>query len=329
MKTTGVDACPTTTNHQLARHVRRASRPVPAFSRSLLVCAASILLSTIALAQTIQVDVNVVNVLCTVRDQRGALITGLQQGDFEILEDGAPQQIRYFARDTDLPLTIALLVDVSGSVRKFVQAEKSAAVQFLREVLRPTDQALLTGFSSTIVEWQDFTSSVPALEAALGSMHAVPFRGMPKDGQPMPTTLLYDAMGSTVLSKLKGVPGRKTIVVISDGVDLGSRNALEAVVQAAKLTNTIVYGICYPTGRDPGCSYLKSLAQPTGGRMFELGPKSSLSAVFAAIQDELRSQYSLGYTSSDARRDGSFRKLQVKVHGEGLRAFSRKGYFAE
>jgi VWFA-related protein len=291
------------------------------------VCALFFGLTSVA-AQTIQVDVNVVNVLCTVRDPHGALITTLKQDDFEVRENGGLQQIRYFTRDTDLPLTIALLVDVSGSVRRFVQAEKGAAIQFLREVLRPNDQALLTGFSSTIVLWQDFTSSLPMLESALGGMHAVPFRGLPKDGLAMPTTLLYDAMGSTALSKLKSVSGRKTMIIISDGMDLGSRNTLDAAVQAAQITNTIVYGICYSTGRESGCGYLKSLAQPTGGRMFELGPKSSLSVVFAAIQDELRSQYSLGYVSTNPARDGSFRKLQVKVHAGGLRAFSRKGYYA-
>jgi VWFA-related protein len=280
-------------------------------------------------AQTIQVDVNVVNVLCTVRDQHGALITSLKQEDFEVRENGGLQQIRYFARDTDLPLTIALLVDVSGSVRRFVQAEKSAAIQFLREVLRPNDRALLTGFSSTMVLWQDFTSSVPRLETALEGMHAVPFKGLPKDGLPMPTTLLYDAVGSTALSKLKDVSGRKAMVIISDGLDLGSRNTLDAAVQAAQRTNTIVYGICYSTGRESGCSYLKALAQPTGGRMFELGSRSSLSAIFAVISEELRSQYSLGYVSTNPQRDGSFRKLQVKVRPDGLRAFSRKGYYAD
>ena len=205
---------------------------------SLPACAVFLSFAILA-AQTIQVDVNVVNVLCTVRDQRGALITTLRLDDFEILENGGVQQIRYFARDTDLPLTVALLVDVSGSVRRFVQAEKGAAVQFLREVLRPGDQALLTGFSSTIVQWQNFTASLPLLESALQNMHAVPFRGLPKDGSPMPTTLLYDAMGSTALSKLKGVSGRKAMVIISDGLDLGSRNTLDAAVQAAQLTNTI------------------------------------------------------------------------------------------
>jgi len=293
-----------------------------------ITCAVWLFLASLG-AQTIQVDVNVVNVLCTVRDRRGALVTSLKQDDFEVRENGGLQQIHYFARDADLPLTVALLVDLSGSVRRFVQSEKGAAVQFLRQVLRPTDQALLSGFSSTIVLWQDFTSSVPLLEKALGHMHAVPFRGFPKDGGPMPTTLLYDAVGSTALSKLKGVSGRKAMIIISDGMDMGSRNTLEAAVETAQITNTIVYGICYSAGRESGCGYLKSLAQPTGGRMFELGPKSSLSAIFASIQDELRSQYSLGYVSTNPARDGSYRKLQVKVRADGLRAFSRKGYYAQ
>lgn len=145
----------------------------------------------------------------------------------------------------------------------------------------------------------------------------------------MPTTLLYDAMGSTALSKLKTVSGRKTMIIISDGFDQGSRNTLDAAVQAAQITNTIVYGICYSPGRESGCSYLKSLAHPTGGRMFELGPKSSLAEIFTNIQDELRSQYSLGYVSTNPARDGSFRKLQVNLHPSGLRAFTRKGYYAE
>jgi VWFA-related protein len=140
------------------------------------------------LLSQIRVDVNVVNVLCTVRDSRGALIRDLTKDDFEIRENSKPRTIRYFARDTDLPLTIALLVDVSGSVRGFLKSEKQTAVEFFRAVLRKQDQALITGFSSTIVRWRDLTPSLPALSDALAGMHAVPFKGLPKDGGPMPTT---------------------------------------------------------------------------------------------------------------------------------------------
>lgn len=279
--------------------------------------------------EPIKVDVNVVNVLCTVYDKQGALVKDLAQNDFEIRENGEPQQIRYFARETDLPITVALLVDVSGSVRRFVQAEKETAVQFFHDVLRPQDQALLTGFSSTIVLWRDFTPSVPLLAEALAGMHAVPFKGLPKDGGPMPTTLLYDSVSSTAAGKLKRVAGRKAMVIISDGIDIGSRSSLETAVQLAQTANAIVYSICYPNGRERGCSFLHSLSEPTGGRMFDLASKTPLADIFRIIQEELRSQYSLGYVPTNPARDGSFRKLQVKVERKGMKVLARKGYYAE
>src|SRR5579872_5394008 len=220
--------------------------------------------------QTIKVEVNVVNVLCTVHDRQGKLATNLKKEDFEILDNGEPQPIRYFARDTDLPLTIALLVDVSGSVNRFVQSEKATAVRFFKEVLRPGDKAMLTGFSSTVALWRDFTAEVTELQAGLEEMHAIPFRGLPKDGGPMPTTLLYDAVTSTEVNKLKSVAGRKTLVIISDGLDLGSRASLDMAVRAEQTTNTIVYSICYPNPHESGCFYLKSLSDPTGGSVFDL-----------------------------------------------------------
>jgi VWFA-related protein len=277
----------------------------------------------------IRVDVKVVNVLCTVYDNRGALVKDLGKEDFEIRENGKPRTVRYFARETDLPLTIALLVDVSGSVRKFLQAEKETAVAFFRETLRPQDQAMLTGFSSTVVLWRDFTPSVPLLRDALAGMHAVPFKGLPKDGGPMPTTLLYDAVSSTATNKLKGVSGRKAMVIISDGIDIGSRASLEAAVRQAQTANAIVYSICYPNEHQSGCGYLKSLAEPAGGRMFDLGANTPLAEIFRIIQDELRSQYSLGFVPDDAAGDGVFRKLQVRVRRKGMRVLARKGYYAQ
>src|SRR5258707_2770440 len=131
---------------------------------------------------SIKVDVDVVNILCTVRDQRGALVTDLKQEDFMVFENGKPQQIRYFARETNLPLTLALLLDVSGSVSRFVELEKNTAARFLEAVLRPDDQALLMGFSSTIILWQDLTPSRPLLNAALQRLRAVPFKGLPGEG---------------------------------------------------------------------------------------------------------------------------------------------------
>ncbi len=288
-----------------------------------------LLIGIASLRGQIRVDVKVVNVLCTVYDNRGALVKDLAKEDFELRENGKPQAIRYFSRETDLPLTIALLVDVSGSVRKFLQAEKETAVEFFRKVLRPQDQAMLTGFSSTVVMWRDLTPSVPLLRDALQGMHAVPFKGLPKDGGPMPTTLLYDAVSSTATNKLKNVSGRKAMVIISDGIDIGSRTNLEVAVRQGQTANVIIYSICYPNEHESGCGYLKSLSDPTGGRMFDLRAKTPLSEIFRTIEDELRSQYSLAFVPEDTPRDGSFRKLQVTLKRKGMRVLARKGYYAE
>ena len=279
-------------------------------------------------AAPIRVDVNVVNVLCTVSDKRGALITDLKKEDFEIREDGRKQEIRYFARDTDLPLTIAMLMDVSGSVREAIEAEREAAGRFFDSVIRPTDHALLLGFSSTLVLWQDFTSSIARLRSALAALHAVPFHGLPRDGGPMPGTLLYDAVYQTALGKLKGVPGRKMMLIVSDGLDNGSRMHMEEAIEAVQSTNTIVYAICYDQ-KFFGCEYLKSLSEPTGGRMFNVGKKrASLNEIYQTIEDELRSQYALGYAPTNQEHDGKFRKLAVKVDSRGLRVSVRRGYYA-
>ncbi len=276
----------------------------------------------------IRVDVDVVNVLCTVKDKRGALITSLRKQDFEIRENGRKQEIRYFTRDTDLPLTIAMLMDVSGSVRQAIESERVAAGRFFDTILRPADHALLLGFSSTMVLWQDFTNSTPRLREALKSLHAVPFRGLPPEGQPMPGTLLYDAVHQTAMIKLKGVPGRKMMLIVSDGLDNGSQLHMDDALKAVQETNTIVYAICYDQ-KYFGCDYLKNLTEPTGGRMFDASKKrQSLEEIYAAIEDELRSQYAIGYVPGNQEHDGKFRKLSVKVAPKGLRVSVRSGYYA-
>jgi VWFA-related protein len=279
-------------------------------------------------AGPIRVDVNLVNVLCTVSDKRGALITDLKKDDFEIRENGRKQEIRYFARETDLPLTVAMLMDVSGSVREAIEAEREAAGRFFDAVIRPTDHALLLGFSSTLVLWQDFTSSTVRLRSALAQLHAIPFHGVPHDGGPMPGTLLYDAVYQTAMGKLKGVPGRKMMLIVSDGLDNGSRMHMDEAIEAVQSTNTIVYAICYDQ-KFFGCEYLKALTEPTGGRMFNAGKKrESLGEIYQTIEDELRSQYALGYVPTNQEHDGKFRKLAVKVASRGLRVSVRRGYYA-
>ena len=274
----------------------------------------------------IKVDVDVVNVLCTVHDREGLLVRDLKKDDFKIFEDGRPEQIRYFAQETDLPLTVALLLDVSGSVRWFVDDEKLAAAKFLEQVLRPQDHSLLVGFSSTIVLWQDLTSSVPLLQIALKRLRSVPFRGLPPLGEAMPSTLLYQAVQKTALDKLNAVSGRKVMIIISDGLDNGSPVHMEQVLEAVQSTNTIVYSICFESGFS-GCSFLKDMAVPTGGRIFR-AKKIPVATIFQIIESEMRSQYAIGYVSTNPAHDGTFRKLQVKVRPKGMKAAVRKGYYA-
>jgi VWFA-related protein len=274
----------------------------------------------------IKVDVEVVNVFCTVHDHRNALVRDLKQDDFNIFEDGRPQEIRYFAQENNLPLTVALLVDVSGSVHWFVEDEKRAAAKFLEQVLRPDDRALLVGFSSTIILWQDLTSSTQLLGAALEKLRSIPFKGLPPLGVPMPSTLLYDAVQKTAEAKLKPLSGRKVLIVLSDGLDNGSSMHLDSVLEAVQATNTIVYGVCFESGFS-GCSFMKDMSDPTGGHTFHV-KKIPVAKIFETIEQEVRGQYVLGYVSTNRAHDGTFRKLQVRVGPKGLKVSARKGYFA-
>src|SRR5262249_8849064 len=144
--------------------------------------------------------------------------------------------------------------------------------------------------------WQDFTSSAALLRTALERLRPVPFRGLPAAGDPMPSTLLFDAVYETAGGKVENAAGRKVRVVSSDGLDHGSRIRLDAATRQVQAMNTVVYGICYatPQGGSFGCDYLKNLSEPTGGRMFQAGKKTSLSQIFQTIQEEMRSQYALG-----------------------------------
>ena len=144
----------------------------------------------------------------------------------------------------------------------------------------------------------------------------------------MPSTLLYDAIGATAAGRLQNVAGRKAMIVISDGIDIGSRQTLQRAVRAVQSANAIVYSICYPNPHENGCGFLNALSEPTGGRMFPVTPETTLSAIFSVIEEELRSQYSLGYVSSNPSPDGSYRKLQVQIRPKGLRVEARKDYYA-
>jgi VWFA-related protein len=295
---------------------------------------AQILLNPPPNASVITVDVDLVNVLCSVRDKHGAYIKDLSKDDFEIKEDGRRQEIRHFAREVDSPLTVALLLDVSGSVSAIIGTEKAAASRFFSEVLRPGDKALLVGFAQVIAVWQEFTPSAARLAEALD--RAGPFVMTPGQTEYLPRggTLLYDAVNLVARDRLTKQPGRKTMVLITDGEDNGSLVNLETAAKAAQQSDAVVYGIHYvDDGRTSprkaaGLSNLEKLAAPTGGRTFHVSRKTPLEAIFETIQEEMRSQYGLGYKSTNPLTDGGYRRLEVKSSRTCLKVQVRAGYYA-
>lgn len=291
---------------------------------------------------SISVDVNVVSVLTSVRDKKGTLIPTLTKDDFTILEDGKPQTIKYFTRETDLPLTIGLLVDVSGSQRNLISIEQSAASQFFSQVLRKKDLAFLLMFGEEAELLQDYTGSPRLLTEGLNQLrvssgvqgiHPGP---VPTISQPR-GTVLYDAIYLAANEKLKGEVGRKVICVITDGVDQGSRMTLNQAVEAAQKADAVIYSIDYS---DPGAyggfgfgigggeGSLRKMSDETGGHMYKVDRKHSLDQVFQELQDEMRSQYMIGYTPLNEAKDGSYRKIDIKLGSKDLKPQARKGYYA-
>jgi len=288
----------------------------------------------------IKVDVSVVSVLCSVRDGKGRLVSNLDKADFEIREEGKPQSILYFARETTLPLTLGLLVDSSISQQNLIAKEQAAAAKFFRQVLTPKDAAFLISFDISVDLLQDVTGSVGMLENALGAIQARGTGPQGGIGDPFPTgatggTHLYDAVFLGATDVLQREAGRKALILISDGQDQGSKITRDRAIEAAQRTDAILYGILYVDrdfygygGGYSGESTLKKMAEDTGGRLFRANNDRELTGAFQQISDELRSQYSLGYVPSNAAHDGSYRKMDVRVKRGGLRVQARKGYYA-
>ena len=292
---------------------------------------------------TIKVDVDVVNILASVRDKRGGLIANLEKNDFTVLEDGKAQTIKYFTRETDLPLTIGLMVDVSRSQENLIGIERSAASQFLSQVLRKKDEAFLISFGEEAELLQDYTNSARLLNAGLDQLRVSSGVGGLGPG-PVPTasqprgTVLYDAVFLAATDKLRGEVGRKVIVVITDGVDEGSRKTINQAVEAAQKADAVIYSIDYSDpvfygrmgswGGGGGEGALHKLSDETGGRVYKVDRRHTLEQVFKELQDEMRSQYSIGYTPINDTKDGSYRRLEIKLASKDLKAQARKGYYA-
>ncbi len=289
----------------------------------------------------IKVDVNLVNVLCSVRNKNGGLVGNLEKQDFTLLEDGKQQEIKYFTRETDLPLTLGLLVDVSGSQERLIETERRAAQQFFAAVLHKKDEAFLISFGAEAELLQDSTGSLKLLQEGLGQLHlSVPVGGIHPG--PVPTmqstagTILYDAVYLASNENLKNEVGRKAIILITDGVDTGSKVSRDKAVEAAQKADAIIYSIFYQDaaaygpfgGGGQGEAELRRMSDATGGRVFHIDRRTTLDDAFKDIQEEMRSQYALGYSSTNSKRDGSYRKLEIRMSNKDQKVQARKGYYA-
>lgn len=308
-----------------------------------------LLLSPVLFAQdepTIKVDVNLVNIFCSVHTKQNGLVGNLEKKDFQIFEDGKEQEIKYFTRETDLPLTIGLLIDTSESQRRLLDIEKRAAYQFFAKVLRQKDLAFLIQFGAEAELLQDDTNSPRLLQDGLNQLHmSVPVGGLHPG--PVPTqqnmagTILFDAVYLAANEKLKTEVGRKTMVLITDGVDTGSKISKDKAIEAAQKSDSIIYSIDYEDpsaygggfgviriGGGQGEGDLRRMSTETGGRVFKVDRKNSLDDIFRDLQEEMRSQYSIGYVPTNPAKDGSFRKIEIRVSNKDYKVQARKGYYA-
>jgi VWFA-related protein len=337
-------------------------------------------------AAPIAVDVKVVTMLASVRDKHGKLIPGLTKDDFVLEQDGHAQAIKYFAHETDLPLTLGLLVDTSGSQRRVLDQERAASRTFVDHVLREDrDKAFLIHFDREVELLQDLTPSRQKLEAALEQVGAPQFSqtsssgsnggsgsgdpgsggGHGRGGRGGGGTLLYDAIFLASDELMKKQHGRKAIIVLSDGVDRGSKESLQEAIESAERADTLVYSILfadkeaygnssggfggprmgggmggggmgrggggYPRRteepRPDGKKILEQISRETGGRFFEVTKKQTVDDIYTAINEELRNQYSLGYTPEKDDAGSGYHKIQLTTKQKDLIVQTRDGYF--
>lgn len=339
---------------------------------------------------TISVKVKVVNVLASVRDKHGEVVPNLDQADFVLEEDGKPQTIRYFAHQTDLPLTLGLLVDTSLSQRRVLDEERSASRSFVTRMVREDrDKAFVIHFDHEVELLQDLTSSHEKLEAALDDLNTPQLHNpnnSPNGGSQQPPdpdpgsgqqrggygrghghggqhwggagTLLYDSVYLAADEVVKKQEGRKALVILSDGVDMGSKESLEYAIETAQRSDVVVYSILFKDddqsgsygrpgygggmgrhggmGRYPqqqqrpdGKKILERISKETGGRMFEASKKQSVEQIYAQIEDELRHQYNLGFTPDNAGLAAGYHKIQLTAKKKDLTVQTRDGYYGD
>ena len=296
--------------------------------RGMCVCLCVLALAAALAAQepvtTIHVDVKLVSIFVNVTDKNGALVGDLTKDDFAVQEDGRPQQIAVFERQSELPLNLTLAIDTSGSVRKDMSQEAAAARRFAHAILRPQDQMSVLQFATDVRELTPFTNKLAVIDRGLGELHS-DF-----------STALYDAicLGS---EKLGGKDGRKVLVLISDGDDTAKNSTYAQALEAALRNEVMIYSLIdvpieASAGRDLGGEHaLITIAEQTGGKYFYVSD-GGLDKAFAKVSDDLRTQYLIGYYPHKQAPGTSFHRLTVTIPRAAPDEFNirnKTGYFAD
>ena len=320
----------------------------------------------------ISTEVKIVTVYAAVRDKHGKIIPNLNQSDFALQEDARPQTVKYFARESDLPLTLGLLVDTSLSQRRVLDQEKSASYSFFDHILREDkDKAFLIHFDREVELLQDLTASREKLRAGLEQLDTPSLsnaragsgggsgRGHGHGGAGG-GTLLYDSIYLASNELMKKQHGRKALIILTDGVDHGSKESLNTAIASAQRADTAVYSILFADedaygnggrggygghggygggGRGGGGRYpqqdrpdgkkvLERISKETGGQLFEVKKKLSIEQIYAEIEEELRNQYSLAYTPDRPGDDATYHLIHVTVSQKDLIVQAREGYYS-
>jgi VWFA-related protein len=294
----------------------------------------------------LKVNVNVVQLFFNVKDKHGALIPNLTKDDFDIAEDGKPQTVKYFTAESNLPLTIGMLIDSSGSQRNVLDMEKEVGGAFLHQILTDKDEAFVLDFNVDATLVQDFTRDIHRLQKAMNSVKINSGVTMPTlpgaGGGPVPTaasagTVLFDAVYLSSHDVLAKEVGRKAMILLTDGQDEGSRLKLVDAIEAAQKADSIVYVLLCADrgfygsiqgGLYSGEGDMRKLTEQTGGRVINVGNKfDKLKEAFDQIAAELRSQYNIGFTPTNTKQDGTYRKLEIKSK-QNYKIQARAGYYA-
>jgi len=272
--------------------------------------------------------VKVVNLLATVQTKRGDIVRDLSKDDFVLTEKGRRQAIQYFAQESDLPLTLGLMVDTSMSQEKVLDAEKRASFRFLDSVLRENkDKVFVLQFDIAVWVRQGLTSSRRELEDALSLVDTQTREDLQRFGG---GTLLCDSVVKAAHDIMRGQQGRKAMIILSDGEDVNSHANLEEAVDAAVRSETLIYAILFASSRSLGTGrgVMQRLARDTGGGFYEVSKKQTIERVYQLIQEELRSQYSIGYVSDEPVKIPEYRRIQLATKDKTLVVRSRDRYWA-